>query len=529
MHGVNTAIIRGEHPSVTVRRRYGIEKQRKVWHLPGLVPYTKMGVHNNSFVNLRRGLMERVYYVEGPGGSLIPPPAPDPGSFDRLGDFSERVVRYIGVTVPSSLTQVLEMYKGDRRHKVYAKAYESLLVKAVEAADARMTTFVKAEKINFGKKADPAPRVIQPRSPRYNLWLGQYLKKLEKKVYKAIQAVYEADFQTNGPIVCKGLTATTTAGVIASKWAGFVDPVAVGLDASRFDQHVSVDALRWEHAVYLSCYRGQHRADLARVLEWQIKNHGIARTATAVVKYRREGCRMSGDLNTSLGNCLIMCGLVHRYARDRQIRVDLANQGDDCVVVLERRDLAKFSRGLSEWFLSFGFNMKVEPPATCMEEIEFCQSRPVRCGDRWVMCRSLPALTKDVHSILPWDNGKMAYGWATAIADSGLAIASGMPVFESLYLKLREAGCGVVLGAHPLRDEGGLARLAKGEKARPMGVTDTARVSFWRAFGVPPYLQRILEASIQATSTSLITRGVKPQSSTYYTDLTVPPLQHIGR
>ncbi len=519
--------MRGDHPSVTVRRRYGYEKTRKVWHLPGLVPYTKMGVHNNSYINVRRGLMERVYYVEGPGGCLIPPPAPEPGVYTNLSGFSDRVVRHIGTTVPSSMAQVVEMYKGDRRYKVYSRAYESLLLKAVEPSDARMTTFVKAEKINFGKKEDPAPRVIQPRSPRYNLWLGMYLKKLEKKVYKAIQTVYEADFNTTGPIVCKGLTATTTAGVIHSKWSQFKNPVAVGLDASRFDQHVSVDALRWEHGVYTGCYRGNDRADLARVLEWQIKNRGIARTPTSVVKYTRDGCRMSGDLNTSLGNCLIMCALIHRFATERAIRVDLANQGDDCVVFMERRDLSRFAKGLSAWFLRYGFNMKVEAPSHCMEEIEFCQSRPVMCQGRWVMCRSLPALTKDVHSLLPWDNGKMAYGWATAISDSGLAIAAGLPVFESLYLKLREAGCGVQLGAHPLRDEGGLARLAKGEAARELGISDQSRVSFWRAFGVAPYMQRILEDAILASCTSLDTRGVKPKNFAHYADLSVPPLRHI--
>lgn len=525
---MDTAITRGDCPSVTVRRRFGIPRIRKLWHLPGLSPYLKMGVHNNSYANLRRGLMERVFFVEGPGGSLIPPPAPVPGIYKTLGAFADKVVGYIGVTVPTSAADVVEMYKGDRRYVVYAKAAESLRCKPVSVADAQMTTFVKCEKINFEKKPDPAPRVIQPRTPRYNLRVGQYLKKLEKRVYKAIQAVYQADFNTTGPIVCKGLTATTTAGVLASKWSGFRDPVAVGLDASRFDQHVSEEALRWEHGVYAKCYRGSDRADLEELLGWQINNRGVARLPDAIVKYRRRGCRMSGDLNTSLGNCLIMCALIHRYAKDRKLRLDLANQGDDCVVVLERKDLNRFTTGLSEWFLSYGFNMKVEAPSTCMEEIEFCQSRPVKVGDRWVMCRSLPGLTKDVHSVLPWDNGQMAYGWATAISDSGLAIAAGMPLFEALYLKLKEAGCGVKLGAHPLRDEGGLARLAAGEKARPTGVTDATRVSFWKAFGVPPYMQHILEANIQANCTSLSTRGVKPQSFAHYADLTVPPLRHIN-
>jgi len=522
---VNTAIIRGEHPSVTVVTRCGIDKVRRLWHLPGVTPYVKIGVHNNSYVNLRRGLMERVFYVER-GGTLVPPPQPVEGAFEELRAFGLAVAQHVGVSVPSSIDQVVEMYKGDRRYNMYKGAAESLRFEALSPRDAMVKTFVKAEKINMEKKADPAPRVIQPRSPRYNLCVGRYLKKLEKQVYKAIQAEYQRKHGTTGPIVCKGLTAMGTAQVIKAKWERFNDPVAVGLDASRFDQHVSVQALQWEHSVYTKCYRGRDAADLAKLLSMQLHNYGTGNTPSARIKYNNRGGRMSGDINTSLGNCLIMCGLIYAWADQTGVTIDLINNGDDCAVFMERKHLGRFMDGLEAWFLGKGFTMVAEPPAGCLEEIEFCQAKPVRTGQGYVMCRSLPALSKDLHSLLPWDNGKMAYGWATAVGDSGTAISMGMPCFEALYTKLLTAGNGIKLGQHPLRDEGGLYWLSRGMDRLTAGVTDEARVSFWKAFGIAPYMQRHIEQTIERSKPVLNTRGVKTQSLPNYADHHVPPLRH---
>jgi hypothetical protein len=51
--------------------------------------------------------------------------------------------------------------------------------------------------------------------------------------------------------------------------------------------------------------------ELAELLKWQLQNKGFARTIDGLIKYSVEGCRMSGDMNTALGNCTIMCALVY--------------------------------------------------------------------------------------------------------------------------------------------------------------------------------------------------------------------------
>jgi hypothetical protein len=74
----------------------------------------------------------------------------------------------------------------------------------------------------------------------------------------------------------------------------------VGLDASRFDQHVSHAALKWEHSVYNSWFKDK---EFARAISMQLINEGTGYTDEGKIKVEVEGCRMSGDMNTSAGNC----------------------------------------------------------------------------------------------------------------------------------------------------------------------------------------------------------------------------------
>jgi len=467
--------------------------------------------------------MERVYHVEVQG-QLAEPPRPRPGAFGRLEVFGAAVADVVGKTVPLTLDQAVEAYRGDRRYPMYKAASDSLQTSPLVPQDAHIKMFVKAEKIDLETKSDPAPRAIQPRAPRYNLAVGRFLRPIEKKIYEGIEQVFNETFNSVGPVVMKGLTAYTTAERLRAKWDRFRKPVAIGLDASRFDQHVSQEALVWEHGVYKRCFYPADAAELGTLLSWQLHNYGTALCKTAKFRYNVKGCRMSGDMNTSLGNCLIMCGLVWAYCKDRGVEADLANNGDDCVVIMEASDVQRFSTGLAEWFTQYGFTMKMEEPVSTFERIEFCRMQPV-WAERWVMCRSLASLSKDCYSLLPWAQGSMAYGWATAIGDSGLAVARGVPVFEATYKKLKELGKGVVLGNHPLRDQGGLYWMSRGITDRqPTPITDQARVSFWLAFGLLPSDQIVLETMAGCAQTEMNTREV---TFTEPAQDTTPSLRHV--
>lgn len=341
--------------------------------------------------------------------------------------------------------------------------------------------FVKAEKFNNSVKKHHVPRAIQPRSPRYLVESGRYIKPIEKKIYKTINIMFDS------VTIFKGLNAETRGHHISSHWNSFIDPVAVGLDAKRFDQHVSPAMLEWEHSIYKLFYPGDKH--FAKIMKWQVKNTGVARCAEGKARYTVDGCRMSGDMNTALGNCLIMSSMVYAYARKCGIRIKLANDGDDCVVFMERKDLNVFSDNLHNFFSSLGFSMTVEDPVYILEDIEFCQSHPIFDGEKYIMVRDpRRAISKDCVAIKPLDNDKIMKMWCSAVGQGGMSLTGGIPVWQDFYARL----VSIIDGAKPLDDitlNTGMKLMAKGMYRNYKEVDPKTRLSFYLAFKVSPQEQ----------------------------------------
>jgi len=385
------------------------------------------------------------------------------------------------------------LYTG-RRKVVYELAVESLRSRPVERRDSFLKTFTKAEKILFYSclahvlaKVDPAPRVIQPRDPRYNVAVGRYLKPYEGMVYRAIGRLW-------GDItVAKGLNAEQRGKLVESKWNQFRSPVAVGLDASRFDQHVSADALRWEHSIYRLM---NNDPEFAELLSWQVQNKGFGSARDGKVRYRVNGCRMSGDMNTALGNCLLMSSMVYAYLHSKGIKGSLINDGDDCVVFMEQHSLARFTDGLDLWFTEMGFNMKVEEPVYVLEQVEFCQCRPIWTPDGYVMVRNVrQSLGKDSVSLKPLDNFKVFEKWCYEVGGCGLSLTGGIPVVSHFYKCLQRASHGRSagrLGFDPVF-ETGMRMMAKGMSREDKTIHHKTRFSFYLAFGIQPDSQVLWE------------------------------------
>jgi len=375
----------------------------------------------------------------------------------------------------------------------YERAVKSLEERPLTTDDFGVKkAFVKAEKINFTAKPDPAPRVIQPRDPRYNVEVGVYLRPLEHSIYHAIAEVY------GGPTVMKGYSAEGVAQQMRGMWDSFRDPVAIGLDASRFDQHVRPEMLEWEHSVYTGCFDKATAARLRWLLRGQIRNKCYLQATDGRAKYRVDGSRMSGDMNTALGNCLIMCALVWTLSQERHTNVRLANNGDDCVVFLERADLERFRRGLGDWFLRYGFKMKVEAPVSVFEQIEFCQAHPVWDGASWVMVRDpRTTLSKDACCVVKdYGWGPAAQKWLHAVGECGTAMTGGIPVVQEQYQAYLRHGqvCKTPIAVVA---ETGMAMLSRGCARVYREPTEAARVSFYLAFGVMPSQQVAYEQRLQ--------------------------------
>jgi hypothetical protein len=199
-------------------------------------------------------------------------------------------------------------------------------------------------------------------------------------------------------------------------------------------------------------------------------------------------------MNTALGNVLLMCGLVWTYAQERDVAIKLINNGDDCVIFCEQRDLAKLMVNFDSWFVEFGFRMTVETPVTELEQIEFCQMHPIETSNGYTMVRNIrTALAKDTMTVLPVNNENSARVWFKAIGQCGLSLTSGVPMMQSFYRMYdKQSNKQTKVDEHGAMQTG-MAMLARNMKHSYAEPTTVSRYSFWLAFGFTPDEQRAYE------------------------------------
>ena len=486
--GENSAISVANAPGLTVNRTKGIPKIRKTTRATGFMDNTHYGVHNNNITNLEKGVKERVFNVKTQQG-FAPPLRPKPGVISRrLSHEKELLMRHLPDAAPVSGAEFVSMYKGRLRTR-YAKALESLLKKPLCRRDAYVSAFGKCEKTNFTLKPDAPMRIVSPRNPRYNVELGRFIKQLEKTYCKAIEKMY------GDVTVFKGMNANEAGEAMKNKWDLFKNPVAIGLDASRFDQHVSVDMLKWEHDILAHPFSGSAKKQLKKILKMQLKTKCFGRCMDGWLRYTMIGGRCSGDMNTGIGNCIIMSAMVHSYARSVGVKILLANNGDDCVVIMEKKDEERFSTNLSKWFEDMGFSMKIEKPVYVLEEIEFCQAHPVATPTGYRMVRTPSvALEKDAFAIQSFQSRSHYDKYWNVVGQGGLALCSGVPVMQDFYQYLRRGreNCKSRMN-NALCFETGMMMLARGMEVKVDKISDSTRYSFYLAFGITPDMQVAME------------------------------------
>ena len=464
-------------------------KTRKFVVASGFGPDHNLGVYNNNVDTIERAFVER-YFLCKDGEGFRPAFKVGPSSFrGSLITFQDEVLRHMPRLPVLSRQQVVDAYRGSK-YRVYVAADRSLSELPLHKGDAQLTSFVKFEKQDVSK----APRVINPRSPRYNLMLGKYLKHAEHHYFSAINKAFGC--RTPATVI-KGMNADRSADVLRMKWDLFDKPVAIGLDATKFDMHVSVAALKYEHKFYTRLFPRSN--ELAQMLKWQLVNSGTAYAGDGRVKFKMQGTRSSGDLNTSLGNCLLMCGMIWALLNELDITAELANNGDDCVLIMEESDERRFRESVDHWFRNLGFAMAVEPSVYEFEEIEFCQTHPVELTSGWRMVRNYASVClKDPMCLLAVPNSNVYRKWLGAVGECGGNLSAGVPVLSAMYRVFSRNG---VQASEQFVNEVYKNRsqlsASKGLRCNDR-ISDQARVSFYYAFGVLPDIQKELETYYDA-------------------------------
>jgi hypothetical protein len=497
-----------EHFSVIRPRQARTKKPRIMYRVRG-DNGPDWDMPNNDIESVSHAVLERVFFVkDGRGGFRRAPKPwthksvlnePDPIKSaqqkvqDRLSTFSRKMKAIAdkhGKVSPLTDEEFVSYYGGAKR-RCYEAAVESLRDENLKKRDCRVSVFTKDEY----RKPGGAPRAIQPRSPRFNVKLGRYIKHVEHEIFHAIDEIFDpyGEHRT----VAKGLNMVDRGNAIAKMWSEFSDPIAVGLDASRFDQHINRLLLGLEHSIYhmWSTGTGNGLPKLSTLLRSQLSNEGVYKGVDGVLRYLVDGCRMSGDMNTSLGNVIIMCSLMYAYFDHVGLRgrVRLLNDGDDCVIIMDRRNLSRFQNGLQDWFLEMGITMEYDGIYRSLEEIEFCQCRPVRFGEGWRLApRPTKRLYSDLVSTKPLFSKRVYRKQVGAIAGCGLACSVGMPVFQEFYQWLGR-------GATPWIPKEGdhyykyRQELVDGLSMKARAPTFDERISFYFAFDITPDEQVSLE------------------------------------
>uniref|UniRef100_A0AB38ZJL1 RNA-directed RNA polymerase n=1 Tax=Anourosorex squamipes ribovirus 2 TaxID=3139460 RepID=A0AB38ZJL1_9VIRU len=329
--------------------------------------------------------------------------------------------------------------------------------------------FVKIDKMNMITVESKPPRAIQFRSPQFNLMFSRYIKKFEHVYYPKL--TYGSVSKTR--VVAKGLNAVERAAILIQKSEYFASPKYLLFDHSAFDSSITVAHLKATHKKYNKVFNSR---ELAKLCSYQIDNRGMSRNG---IEYRVRGTRMSGDADTALGNTLVNLDCMYGFLKANNIsKYDMLVDGDDSIVIVEQGE--KFNLG---FFEQFGFKTKLEV-TNCLERAEFCQSRVVLTDPPTFVRNPCRAIS---HASIAVDmETNDIPGWLEAVALCEISCNSGVPVLQTFAESLRT-------GYNPKFTPDMCHRMALETFRNAKPITDKARASFSRAWGIDPQLQRELE------------------------------------
>lgn len=413
----------------------------------------------------------------------------------------KKLAAYCGTLTPWTLERTIDSFKGARK-KRYQRAGESLAREPLERSDARISTFTKAEKMDPTVKKNPDPRMIQARTPRYNVKIAQYLRPVE-------HFIYNLKDRSGLRAVAKGLNQKDRATLIREKFKLFKKPVCFSIDCSRWDKHINYDVLGVEHEFYKRLLPNQ--PEFNKLLDWQRINK--CRTAGGL-KYTVFGGRMSGDINTALGNCLLMV-LMARAAMKmlKIVKYELVDDGDDCLVIVEEEDFDVVNNNLAKIFLEFGQELKIENVSREVGGIVFCQSRVVHNGEDWIMVRDWrKVLSHACSGTKHWNNPEEVRPMLGLVGRCELALGAGVPILQSYALALIRNSRG--LCAKTINAEAGVLMRLKAEagddaeewlrKAASRPITSEARIAFRDAYNVPLWQQHAIESRLRSWNIDVV-------------------------
>lgn len=341
---------------------------------------------------------------------------------------------YPKVQMYNNMPELIKTFPAQKRKK-YTQSLLSLLAEPLSQRDWQIKAFVKSEKLKIEER-DGDPRMIQARSMRFNLEIGMYTKAVEKALYHLVDPDYQ-EIGVHLPIVAKGRNLYQRAQDLRAMWELMEDPVALSLDLSRWDMHVTTPLMKnVMHTFYEELI--QHPW-FQQLLLKQLNNRAVTENG---LTYTNECGVTSGDMTTALGNCVAVLAILLLFRKlmrlcaeeiargasllqmlenvvgtvfislpmdaqlsqfltmagaflsDKRIQVSMLkinamliyDDGDDHVMMVARELYEMCAALLPPWWDLMGHVVKVEGYTDQFHKILFCQHKPFQANGRWVMC-----------------------------------------------------------------------------------------------------------------------------------------------
>lgn len=258
---------------------------------------------------------------------------------------------------PWTEEQYIESITNAQKKKQYQQALEQLKVDGRPRS--YVQPFTKVEKMSLIKKYK-APRMIQGRHKTHNIAYGKFVKPLEKTVSKYNKNTNKffgkGDYDTQARKIA----------AMAKKYKYYTE-----CDHSTFDAHVTEEQLRMSHRYVKQCFEHKYHKEIEKLQAKMVTNKTFARSGD---KYTVTGTRMSGDVDTGFGNCLINYAILKSTLKDMNMEGEAIVNGDDSIIFTNEPIDTKLAEA---HFKTYNMETKVNKSVTDIHQVEFCRTKLV--------------------------------------------------------------------------------------------------------------------------------------------------------
>jgi hypothetical protein len=437
-------------------------------------------MYANVTTNVVKGAVMRVFNDRPP--YVLPNNLMDPVVHQiarKLGRYIERELDDEG------LERALSKFPPKKR-VVYR---EALAEHYQPGRDSRVTGFTKLEPVPL--KDEDKPRLIHFRRPRFLAHMLSWYKPVEHGIYRCPYLINSRQKF----VVSKGMDPLEKMDCIEGIMSriGGVVYVCNG-DGKAFEAHCEKGLLKKEHKLTIRTlevagYRTATISKARMMLKEQLVNKVTTRCSDGIVRYKIDGCRMSGDLNTGGGNTILTCLMIKTFVVKYRIPDECWGaiiDGDDFCFFMASDYVDLVGREIYNHFFLCGHELKGYTPIRVGEDLEvidFCQARPVKVAGKWRLIRNPIKVYSGYTTVNLWyrDLESMKRFWAT-ISHPEMIYARGVPILSSLFTMFHRLS-GDCKPLEIVSRRYWLRNLGRIEKSIPeSSISMDTRASFMKAF-----------------------------------------------